>query len=57
MQIMVRPKEVARGEEWVIAANESFFVEDVREWVQRQADSQARRRHQPSHMWPHDARH
>ncbi len=39
---MAEPESVAKGEQWVLAANESFIVDDVREWKQRQVDSEVR---------------
>ena len=39
-QIMAQPESVAKGEQWVLAANESFIIDDVREWKQRQVDSE-----------------
>ena len=43
---MAQPESVAKGEQWVLAANESFIVDDVREWKQRQVDSEVRRHRQ-----------
>ena len=43
MQFMAEPGSVAKGEEWVLAANESFIVDDIRDWVQRQTGSEVRR--------------
>ena len=37
-----------KSEEWVLAANESFVVDDISQWVQKQRDSQARRLPQPA---------
>ena len=41
VQIMAQPESVAKGEEWVLAANESFLVDDISQWVQKQTDSEA----------------
>ncbi len=40
-QIMVQPESVVKSDEWMLAANESFTVDDIRQWVQKQTDSQA----------------
>jgi hypothetical protein len=39
---MAQPESVAKGEQWVLAANESFIVDDISQWVQKQTDSPVR---------------
>ena len=40
LQVMAQPHSVAKGEEWVRAADASFVVDDIGEWVQQQSNSE-----------------
>jgi hypothetical protein len=37
---MLQPDSVARSEEWMTGVDETFHLEDVGPWVQRQQHSQ-----------------